>query len=87
MNIKKSTLTKNNIFVVHAKYALKWQTLIGVKILTRSPNTTQKMTTSHLILFLPQHYNHFQIAQLMCVWAIIHIALMFIVVLIAHEMS
>ena len=35
MNIqKKLTFTKINIFDVHAKFALKWQTLIGVNTLT-----------------------------------------------------
>ena len=42
----------------------------------------KNMTTSHFdSLFFP-HFNHLQIAKLMCLWLDIHIGLMFIIILI-----
>ena len=45
MNIHKYfTLTKMNIFDDHARFALKWQPLIGASTLTWAPNTTKNDT-------------------------------------------
>jgi hypothetical protein len=63
----KNTFTKINIFDVHAKFALKWQLLIGINTLTWAPNTTRDMITSPIWHIL-KHYNHLQIVWLMCLY-------------------
>ena len=45
MNINLTSI-KIILIDVHAKFALEWQTFIGVNTLTWAPNTTKNMTTS-----------------------------------------
>ena len=78
------TFTKTNILVfIQSLY------LSGHHWLESTPShefpIQQNMTTSHFDISF--HSNYLQIAQLMCLWANIHVGLMFIVILIAGEWS
>ena len=75
MDIK--TFTNINIVDVHAKFALEWQPLIEVNILTWAPNTTKRWSLPTMTFFT--HSSHLQIAWFMNLWVDLHVGLIFIV--------
>ena len=78
------TFTKIKDINVPCKFALEWQSFIGVNNPHMSSQHHKNMTTSHIhtSLHIPIISNF---AQLRCLWIDIHVGLMLIVLLIAGE--
>ena len=56
INIQKhSTFTIINIIDVYAKFAIEWQPLIGVNIMTRAPNTKKNQEHFHNLIISKLH--------------------------------